>query len=558
MAGWTYSNDGDGGGNHGPGDGDCWIIKMDPTGNIQWKKMIGGTSYEDALTIKETPDGGYIIAGHTSSKDGDLTGNYADSYDALVIKLDQSGNIQWIKNLGGSEYDAILSVELTPDGGYILAGYTSSNNMDVSGLHGDQDAWIVKLNNTGNIQWQKCIGGTARDNAWSVTTSPDGGYVFTGHTTSTDGDIAFNHGERDIMVGKLDAAGNIKWIKTMGGSLGEWSNGITPASDGGYVIAGYTFSGNGDVSTNYGLNDVWIIKINEQGNLQWQKSYGGSDFEDPYFIAQSSDGGYIVAGRTSSVDGDVSVTYGFNDYWILKLDVNGNLQWEKSIGGSMQDIAHSIQETFDGGFIIAGTSYSSDGDVTTNLGQSDAWIVKLGTCILDAPAIPGNITGNTAPCSGTPIAFSIEAVNEATGYTWAFPDGWTIISGQGTTTITVLPGNNPGAVSVLAWNTCKRSPEKTQTVTPVNLVAPQVSIRSGAANNICEGAELVFTADVVGAITPVYQWKKNGINTGTNAAVYRDNTLKNGDIVSCEITSTTACGGQSVVVSPGITVSVHL
>lgn len=556
MAGWSSSNDGDASGNHGPGDTDCWIIKMDPVGNVQWKKMIGGTKWEDALTIKQTTDGGYIIGGHTSSKDGDLPGNHADSYDALVIKLDQSGNIQWIKNLGGAEYDAIISVELTPDGGYILAGYTSSNNGDVAGFHGDQDAWIVKLSNTGNIQWQKCIGGTSRDGAWSITNSPDGGYTFTGHTASTDGDIVFNHGERDIMVGKLDAAGNIRWIKTFGGSRGEWSNSITPAPGGGYVIAGYAFSGNGDLSANYGLNDIWIIKINEQGNLQWQKSYGGSDFEDPYYIAPASDGGYVVAGRTRSVDGDITVTYGFNDYWILKLDVNGNLQWEKSLGGSKQDIGHSIQETADGGFIIAGTSYSGDGDVTTNLGQSDAWIVKLGKCTLDALATPGNITGNTAPCAGTPTDFSIQAINDATGYTWKLPDGWTIVSGQGTTAITVIPGNNAGVVTVLAWNTCKRSLENTQTVTPIILVGPQVTIRSGGGNNICEGAQIVFTADVVGATTPVYQWKKNGVNTGTNANVYRDNTLNDGDRVTCEITSITACGGPSVVVSQGITVSV--
>jgi gliding motility-associated-like protein len=556
MAGWSYSNDGDATGNHAPGNGDCWIIKMDPTGNVQWKKMIGGTDYEDALTIKETRDGGYIIGGHTSSKDGDLTGNYADSYDALVIKLDQSGNIEWLKNLGGADYDAILSIDTTRDGGYILAGYTGSNNMDVSGNHGDYDAWIVKLDNTGNIQWQRCIGGTDRDNAWSITSSPDGGYVFAGHTTSTDGDIVFNHGQWDIMVGKLDAAGNTQWIKTMGGSLTEWSLGIVPASDGGYVIAGYAFSGNGDVSTNYGLNDVWIIKINEQGNLQWEKSYGGTDFEDPYYIAPTSDGGYVVAGRTRSGNGDVSVNYGNNDYWILKLDVNGDLQWEKSLGGTRQDVAHSIKQTSDGGFIIAGTTHSSDGDVTTNLGQTDAWIVKLGVCTLNTPDIPGIITGTRAPCAGTPISFSIEAVNEATGYTWTFPEGWSIISGQGTTAITVLPDNNPGKVSVVAYNGCKRSGENTITVIPINVVAPQITIVSDAGNNICQGVEVVFTADVAGAITPIYQWKKNGINAGTNATIYRDNTLENGDIVSCELTSITNCGSQSVVVSPGITMSV--
>jgi gliding motility-associated-like protein len=556
MAGFSYSNDGDAAGNHGPGDTDGWIIKMDQTGVIQWKKMIGGTKWEDIRTIKEVQDGEYIIAGHSYSNDGNLTENYGGASDALVVKLDQFGNVEWLKSLGGSGEDVIISIEVTLDGGYICVGYTGSNDIDVFGNHGDYDIWVVKLSNSGNIQWQKCIGGTERDAGWSITPSPDGGYVFTGHTKSTDGDIVFNHGEYDILVGKMNADGNIQWIKTMGGSLTEWSLGIVPALDGGYVIAGYAFSNNGDVTTNYGQNDFWIIKISTQGNIQWQKSYGGSDYDDPYSIDQTSDGGYVIAGRTISGNGDVLFNNGGNDYWILKLDSKGNILWEKSLGGTRQDVAHSIKATSDGGYIIAGTSYSNDGDVTTNRGQSDAWIVKLGICTLNTPGIQGGIMGDTKPCAGTQISYSIQTVNEATGYTWTFPDGWTIISGLGTTDIIVHPGNSPGKVGVVAYNNCKRSEEKAIFVVPVVAVEPQITIRSNVGNNICQGAEVVFTADVTAAPTPIYQWKKNGTNVGTNATVYHDKTLKNDDIVSCELTSTTSCGSHSVVVSPVITMSV--
>ncbi len=560
MGGLSYSNDGDAAGNHSAFDSDILMIKLDPAGNIQWRKMIGGQYWEAVLSIKQTSDDGYIIAGHSYSNDGDIPANYGSfSSDALIVKLDQSGNIQWVKNYGGREEEVFISIEETKDGGYIAAGYTASLDGDVSGVHGDYDAWIVKLDGAGTIQWQKCIGGTQRDNAWSITASTDGGYVFTGNTKSTNGDIALNHGQYDFLVGKLDALGNVEWVKTLGGSLMEWSSSIVDASDGGFVIAGYSNSGNGDVQANYGLSDVWIIKIDNQGNIQWQKSSGGSNIDDATQIVKTKDGGYVVAGRTLSADGHVSMNNGNNDYWILKLDVNGNLQWEKSFGGSLQDVALSIQQTQDGGFIIAGQSYSDNGDVTTNLGRSDAWIVKLGLCTLNIPVLPAGITGAETPCAGTSVIYRIEAANDATGYTWKIPEGWTLVSGQGTNVITVIPGNKSGSVSVNAYNTCKSSPEKNIAVVPRNGDVPVATIISDAAGYICEGTPVKFTADAEGAIAPRYQWKKNGINTGTNASIYRDNSLKNGDIIFCEVSSTNSCGSQTVSTSPGITMLVsHL
>ena len=557
LAGWTYSTDGDGAGSHGSNSPDFWIIKMDPAGNIQWKKMIGGDRWDVALSIRQTRDGGYIIAGHTYSTNGDLPYKPGDfSSDALVVKLDPSGNIMWLKTFGGIDNDVLISISETQDGGYIAAGYTLSNNGDISGNHGDQDGWVVKLNNTGNLQWQKCIGGTKGDNAWSVTLSPDGGYVFTGHTKSVDGDMSFNRGQFDIMVGKLDASGNLKWIRTMGGSRDEWALSIAPASDGGYVIAGYSFSNDGDLKTNYGSNDCLVIKIDLQGNMQWNKSFGGFDYDDANEIAQTSDGGYIVAGRTRSISGDVSANNGGNDYWILKLDVNGSLQWEKSLGGSLQDVAYSVQQTLDGGYIIAGTTYSGNGDVTANFGKSDAWIVKLGVCNQHIPELTGDIVGNATPCAGSTIGFKIAEANEATGYTWKIPNGWAIVSGQGTNAITVLVGNNAGIVSVLAYNSCKSSAERTLPVTAVIPELPQVTIKSDAGPNICQDAPVLFTAEVTFATSPTFQWKKNGINAGTNSNVYRDISVKNGDIITCEITSINDCGTPSVVISRGITMSV--
>lgn len=550
IAGWTSSNNIDVSGNHSANETDCWVVKVDAVGNIQWQKTVGGTRYEDALSIKETRDGGYIVCGHTISSDGDLSANHGDSYDVLVFKLDNSGNLLWAKNYGGNGYDAALSIEETPDGGYIFAGYTESNNQDVSGNHGSYDAWVVKLDVNGNIQWQKCIGGSSRDYAWAVKPTPDGGYVIAGYTDSNNGDISLNRGSFDIMVAKLDASGNLQWLNTFGGSAEEWALDIVNTTGGGFLVAGYTFSGNGNVSVNRGRNDVWILKLNASGILQWEKTYGGSNYEDPYAIEETSDGGFVVGGRTLSVDGDVTTNYGQNDYWIIKCDVTGGIQWQKTLGGSLQDIGHSIKETQDGGFVIAGTSYSNDGDVTANYGRSDIWVVKLGPCILDAPATPGAIGGYPAPCSGTSVIYSVAPVPNAIGYNWQIPDGWTLLSGQGTNQVALVAGENPGQISVLAYNNCKSSPRSTLNVSLTSLQQYTVAVSPDVGTDICTGDDVVFTATMTGTATVDYQWKKNGLNVGQNSSVYSDDNLQSGDIITCEFHLLDICGGYTITSSP--------
>lgn len=554
IAGWTYSTDGDITNAYSNGYGDAWVIKTDPVGNIQWQKIIGGNGYEDALMIRQTGDGGYILTGHTSSKDGDLSMNYNDSYDALVVKLDGSGNIQWIRNIGGWGYDVLISVETDPAGGYILGGYSGSNNEDVSGNHGDLDAWIVKLDNAGNIVWQKSVGGSLKDVSWSVV-PVSGGYIFGGHSQSSNGDISTNRGQFDVMVGKLDLSGNLLWVKTMGGSGDDWTNEMIATSDGGVILTGYTFSSNGDVSLNRGQNDVWVIKLDGSGNLQWQRTYGGSDYDEAHSIKQTADGGFVVAGRSRSGNGDVSGNHGDNDYWVFRIDITGNIIWQKSLGGTQQDVAHWIEPTSDGSFIIAGTSHSSDGEITYNRGRSDIWIVKLGLCALNEPAVPAIVNGSGTPCANVATTYSIDAVADATGYTWTVPVGWTIISGQGTTSISVLPATNAGNISVLAFNTCRTSTRQLLAVVPYTVPTPQVLVTVFPTAVICEGVQVDFTAEASGVVDPVYQWKKNGINTGTGTDTYRDWTLQQGDVITCEVTSFTPCGNRTITPT-GITMTV--
>jgi len=374
VAGYTGSNNGDVSGNHGSGD--FWVVKLDAGGNLQWQKCLGGTGYDEANSIQQTSDGGYVVAGFTLSTNGDVSGNHG-GYDYWVVKLDAGGNLQWQKCLGGTGYDEANSIQQTSDGGYVVAGYTESTDGDVSGNHGGSDYWVVKLDAGGNLQWQKCLGGTSSDYAYSIQQTSDGGYVVAGYALSTNGDVSGIHGSQDSWVVKLDVGGNLLWQKSLGGTSSDYAYSIQQTSDGGYVVAGFTESTDGDVSGNHGGRDYWVVKLDAGGNLQWQKCLGGTDDDYAFSIKQTSDGGYVVAGKTYSTNGDVSGNHGFNDNWVVKLDAVGNLQWQNCLGGMSDDVAFSIKQSSDGSYVVAGYTGSTNCDVSGNHGSIDSWVVKL-------------------------------------------------------------------------------------------------------------------------------------------------------------------------------------
>jgi hypothetical protein len=351
-----------------------------PSVRLRWQKAMGGTLLDYASSIDQTTDGGYIIAGVTNSHEGDITNNHGES-DMWVVKLDSSGNIVWQKTLGGSGFDEGSSVIGTPDGGYAIAGNTNSADGDVTGYHdgGRRDMWVVKLNSNGNIIWQKALGGSQDETAYSIIATPDGGYAVAGSATSTNGDVTGNKGRSDVWVVKLNANGNIMWQKNLGGSSDDIAHSIINASGGGYAIAAYTESADGDVAGNHGRGDMWIVKLDNSGNTVWQKTLGGSGLDNGNHITATPDGGYAVSGLTSSADGDVTGNHGGNDMWVVKLDGNGNKAWQKTLGGSSSDGASAAIVTADGGYILAGSTSSKDGDVTGNHEASDMWVVKLNS-----------------------------------------------------------------------------------------------------------------------------------------------------------------------------------
>ncbi len=374
VAGWSYSIDGDVTGNHG--NDDYWIVKLNSTGDTLWTKSLGGKDNEVANSIQQTTDGGYIVAGWTYSIDGDVTGNHGFN-DYWIVKLNSTGDILWTKSLGGNDDDRAYSIQQTTDDGYIVAGYSRSNNGDVTGNHGDYDYWVAKLNSIGDTLWTKSLGGNDFDLAYSIQQTTDDGYIVAGGSFSKNYDVSGNHGKYDFWVVKLNSTGDILWTKSLGGTDSEVASAIQQTTDGGYIVAGYSSSNNGDVSGNHGGRDYWVVKLNSTGDILWTKSLGGTDDEGASAIQQTTDGGYIVAGYSRSNNGDVTGNHGGRDYWIVNLNSTGDTLWTKSLGGTDDEVAFSIQQTTDGGYIVAGNSISNNWDVSGNHGGLDYWIVKL-------------------------------------------------------------------------------------------------------------------------------------------------------------------------------------
>ncbi|HZV12084.1 MAG TPA: T9SS C-terminal target domain-containing protein [Candidatus Kapabacteria bacterium] len=372
------------------GGEDYWIIKFDVSGNIQWQKSYGGSNDDIATSIQQTKDGGYIIAGESNSDFWTASGAKIShgGFDYWIVKIDSVGSVQWQKPYGGGGggVEIPVSIKPTSDCGYIIAGGSQSNNGDVTGHHGSDsttDYWIVKTDSAGNIQWQKSYGGSRDDFAMDVEQTRNGNYIAAGLSCSSDGDVGGHHGSTsssDYWIVEFDSLGTIKWQNSYGGSSDEIPSSVIQDSDGGFIIAGNSYSSDGDVTGHHGpdsLSDCWVVKIDSVGTIKWQKSYGGSGEDYIHSITQSEDGGYTIAGGSNSTDADITGTHGGYDYWIMKIDEIGRLQWQKFLGGKRDDKAYSIQQTVDGGYIVAGITQSQDGDVVNYTSGTKYWIVKL-------------------------------------------------------------------------------------------------------------------------------------------------------------------------------------
>jgi Secretion system C-terminal sorting domain len=392
----TSSTNGDVTGNHGAND--FWVVKLSPDGGLDWKKAYGGTNTDWPHSIFTTTDGGYIVAGYTSSNNGNVSGNHGDK-DGWLLKLNATGSIQWQKCLGGSSWDEVWDVKQTQDGGYIVVGRAGSTDGDVSGTNGDLDFWVVKLNSVGIITWEMTFGGSKEETAYKVIETLDNGFLVVGEVYSNDGDVEGQHGVSDFGIIKVDNAGNLIWSRVFGGTKKDRATDVALTNDGGCLVVGNVTSNNGDVTGFKGGTDIWILKLDVHGELVYEKTLGGSNEDRAEGLTRTNDGGYLIAGVTSSTDGDVSTNDGLRDFWIVKVDVAGSILWETTVGGSLGEFCYAVVPTSDGGCFAAGATWSNDGDVTGQhgpAGYSDGWVVKFS-----ANSVPTR-NPSTAPLAITP------------------------------------------------------------------------------------------------------------------------------------------------------------
>ncbi len=348
-------------------------------GTIQWQRSLGGSDSDGGFKIKSGPDRSFFLVGSSKSNNADIPVNYGES-DIVILKIDSLGAMNLINVIGGTSSDGAISFDFTDDGGFIIGGTTNSNDVFVTGNHGQSDYWIVKLDSARNIQWQKCYGGPDRESVSDIQQTTDSGFIVLGRTSSLGGNVWCNHGcngcSVDFWTLKLDKYGNIQWQRCLGGIGEEFPGGLAQTSDGGYVFCGSASFDNGDVSGCHGYSDYWVVKLDSTGVMQWQRCLGGSSNDAANSIVSTTDGGCLVFGEASSNDGDVSANYGSWDAWLVKLDSFGNIEWDRNYGGSGSESGKALYVYNDTAIYLLSFSQSTDGDVSGNHGYGDFWIAK--------------------------------------------------------------------------------------------------------------------------------------------------------------------------------------
>jgi predicted secreted protein len=350
LAGYTNSS----------GGYDFWLVKTDSSGTMLWNRTYGGSGEDGAFSVIQTNDGGFALAGTTTSYGVGET-------DAWLVKTDSSGTMQWSQAFGGTAQNAAYCLIQTSDGGYALAGTTNSSGA------GGFDFWLVKTNSSGSMEWNQTYGGTGDEQANSVIQTSDGGYALAGYTNSSGA------GSYDFWLVKTDSSGNMLWNRTYGGSGDDEAECVIQTGDG-YALAGFTNS------TGAGGLDFWLVKTDLNGTLLWSKTYGGADDEAANAIVQTSDGGYALAGWTGSYGA------GNYDFWLVKTDSSGTMQWSKTYGGGGDDEAFSLVQTSDGGYALAGITDSY------GVGIYDGFLVKTDSAGNSAmPKSPSSSSSSSFP-----------------------------------------------------------------------------------------------------------------------------------------------------------------
>ncbi|UCH88104.1 MAG: hypothetical protein JSV49_07505 [Thermoplasmata archaeon] len=414
---------------------DAWLVKTDAVGSKVWEQFYGGLEDDFGFWVQQTSDGGYIIVGRTESKG-------AGSSDVYLVKTDSLGNMVWDRTFGGVEYDFGYSGALTSDGGFIIAGGTQSFGA------GGADVWLIKTDSGGELEWNVTIGGSKFDKAYGVQQTSDSGYIITGYTWS------YGTGEADMWLIKTNSTGFEEWNNTFGGGDLDYGYSVQQIPEGGYIITGYTWSfGSGD-------NDVWLVKTDSFGVKDWDKTFGGNTRDYGNSIQCTSDGGFIIVA--------VKVAFGYSDYdiWLIKTKSNGIKEWDRIFDASDSDVGNCVQQTSDGGYVIAGYTDIQNND------DLDMWIIKTDSS--------GNVNIESGEFISENMISSTDIYSIDTFYCYSIIPDNTEIRIQFSQDKAAWYNSNG---FVFSWNTISSGTEKLD-LSPLNWNTPDFYYRIQMSSNV--------------------------------------------------------------------------
>jgi len=324
---------------------DAWLAKTDQYGSLVWSETFGGTGDDAFNSVRETSDGGFVTYGYTTSSG-------AGSYDSWLVRTDASGGFLWDATFGGTGQDIGFEALQLPDGGYAAVGYASDAGT------GDYSIHLIRTDSLGSAAWERFYGLEGDAEGYSVDRTSDGGFVLTGYTSS------MGPGPYNLWLIRTDDSGTMVWNRVLGGTQGEIGRCVRQTSDGGYIVTGTT------TSSGAGLGDMWLIRLDDAGTVVWDRFFGGPQWDDGFSVTETWEGGFAVTGYTDT-DGPSEDT-GY-DLWIVKTDAEGDMDWEAILDCGYDSWGQSVAQTSDGGYIVAGYSWIE----SSGPEDFDAWLIRL-------------------------------------------------------------------------------------------------------------------------------------------------------------------------------------
>ena len=495
---------------------DLWLTRYSNNGTMTWTKDIGSTGFEKASAAAMLSDGNIVLVGHGCLSDGLSIGTSKDA-DGIIIKIDQTGNILWTRTFGGLGYDKFNDVVALPNGDCVVVGTTSSFDNDYS--ERATGGWAVRINSSGGTVWNNNYGGSLMDSYARIIRNSDGSLLAGGTSNSRDMQSADAFGANDIWVSKLNANGSHAWSRNYGGAANDELNSLAHTSDGGYIIGATTYSSFPDSK---GHGDIWVLKISALGNQIWQKIIGGSATDKCTDIQPFEDDGFLLSTSTMSIDGDINSALGGQDAWLIKLSAIGNLEWQSILGGSKNDAINAVEISSDGSVWLGGYSFSSDGQLSANLGKQDGWLMRSSVDLPPTISLGEDID----ICIGAEIMLDATVPN-CNSCTYLWDDGSTlavrtIIINQ-SSTFSVTATDNTGDTSIDAIG-----------ITAIPVISATPTIQNVSCADEEDGS--IFLNTTGGTGNYVYNWSNGDLDNANTGLVANTYFVTISDEALCEFT----------------------